>query len=610
MANSIRIKRSSSTNEPSPTLVQGEIANSESGSPNGINEFWIGVTGPANFKLVRNLNGAPAEPTAGLATATIASGDYMIFEDISDSQGKRTLLSNVPLSYFSNDQSWNNYVHPNHTGQVTSTGDGATALTVSAITAQPASGAISAADTILVNDGGVLSEATFTQLNTYFNSSLSFGNGTVTSITAGNGMSFTTITGSGAVTMGTPSTLTAATTNTVTAGTHTHAITTTGTGTIMASSGATLTGQFNCADNDVNRPTLEDYGVKHQAPTVSANAVTVDCTLGNSVLIDLDPATAAVTLTLSNPPPSGTYGEVNIAIVMGTPAYGITWPGSVTWQGGVAPSLTTTNNVVDLVHLFTVDGGTTWYGTYALADATAGGGTVSSVATGTGLSGGPITSTGTIDLDFDNLAEKTGNLVAGDRLVGVSGTTHFAETISAIPLSIFSNDSGWEANDPNTVLTTSVGSATWNWILDQDTMSSNSAAHVPTQQSVKAYVDNAVVSALRYQSGYNASTNTPDLDTSPSASIQKGWVYIVTVAGTFFTTPVQVGDMLIANQASPTLEAHWDIVEANQQPADQTTPGYVTVGAQSFGGTKSFEDISGTDAGATLDSFIIDGGTF
>lgn len=47
--------------------------------------------------------------------------------------------------------------------------------------------------------------------------------GTVTSVSAGNGMNFTTITGSGPVTMGTPSTITSATTNNVSAGTHTHA---------------------------------------------------------------------------------------------------------------------------------------------------------------------------------------------------------------------------------------------------------------------------------------------------------------------------------------------------------------------------------------------------
>lgn len=52
-----------------------------------------------------------------------------------------------------------------------------------------------------------------------------YGTGTVTSVSAGNGMNFSTITASGAVTMGTPSTLTAATTNAVTANSHTHAIT-------------------------------------------------------------------------------------------------------------------------------------------------------------------------------------------------------------------------------------------------------------------------------------------------------------------------------------------------------------------------------------------------
>ena len=50
--------------------------------------------------------------------------------------------------------------------------------------------------------------------------------GTVSSVASGNGMDFTTITGTGTVTMGTPSTLSAATTNSLTPTSHTHAITT------------------------------------------------------------------------------------------------------------------------------------------------------------------------------------------------------------------------------------------------------------------------------------------------------------------------------------------------------------------------------------------------
>lgn len=48
------------------------------------------------------------------------------------------------------------------------------------------------------------------------------GGGTVTSVAAGNGMDFTTITGSGSVTMGTPGSITSSSTNGVTATSHTH----------------------------------------------------------------------------------------------------------------------------------------------------------------------------------------------------------------------------------------------------------------------------------------------------------------------------------------------------------------------------------------------------
>ncbi len=70
-----------------------------------------------------------------------------------------------------------------HTGQVT--GSGALALDVTAITAQPASGAIIAADTILINDGGVLSEATFTQMLAFFDANITITNSQVSDFDAG-----------------------------------------------------------------------------------------------------------------------------------------------------------------------------------------------------------------------------------------------------------------------------------------------------------------------------------------------------------------------------------------------------------------------------------------
>jgi hypothetical protein len=168
----------------------------------------------------------------------------------------------------------------------------------------------------------------------------------------------------------------------------------------------------------------------------------------------------------------------------------------------------------------------------------------------------------------------------------------------------------------NLVSTTDTGSATWTWVIDEDSMISNSDTHVPTQQSVKQYVDGLVSTPLNYKGSFDPTdgggAGSPDLDSITSAT---GDMYTVTVAGTYNWTTgsaiLEVGDVLVA-EADGVLNnvSQWTIIQNNLSAATQTTPGYVSVGAQTFGGTKSFEDISGTDAGATLDSFVIDGGSF
>lgn len=99
-------------------------------------------------------------------------------------------------------------------------------------------------------------------------------------------------------------------------------------------------------------------------------------------------------------------------------------------------------------------------------------------------------------------------------------------------------------------------------LIDEDNMASDSLDYAPTQQSVKAFVESFVSSPLNYQGGYDASTNTPDLDTTPSG-ISIGDMYTVTAAGDFFTEGVEAGDVLIAQQDNPTLLTHWSIVNKN-----------------------------------------------
>ena len=99
-----------------------------------------------------------------------------------------------------------------------------------------------------------------------------------------------------------------------------------------------------------------------------------------------------------------------------------------------------------------------------------------------------------------------------------------------------------------------------------------------TDAASKAYVDASVAGGLVYQGGYNASTNTPDLTTSPN-SIEKGWTYTVTADGTFFGEQLRVGDVLIAEVNSPSSLADWTTVQNNIDLASLTQVGIGNVNA-------------------------------
>ncbi len=105
-----------------------------------------------------------------------------------------------------------------------------------------------------------------------------------------------------------------------------------------------------------------------------------------------------------------------------------------------------------------------------------------------------------------------------------------------------------------------------------------------TDAATKAYVDasSAGSGALIFQGGYDAATNTPDLDSNPSSSIKQGWVYVVTAAGNFFTEVVEVGDLLIADSDAPTALTDWVTVQNNIGLATTTTPGIASFSQTNF----------------------------
>ena len=182
------------------------------------------------------------------------------------------------------------------------------------------------------------------------------------------------------------------------------------------------------------------------------------------------------------------------------------------------------------------------------------------------MTGGTITSTG-------NLRLKNYSSLTGGRVMRWDNTNN---QLTNAPITISSNDVSITGD-----LTVSGGDITLSGtgrIQGVDTVSAN------TDAANKLYVDQQLAGSglLLFQGGYNASTNTPDLDSSPSSSIKKGWSYVVTADGSFFTEQVRVGDLLIAQQDAPTTLAHWVTVQSNIDLATTSTVGLASFSSADF----------------------------
>jgi len=98
-----------------------------------------------------------------------------------------------------------------------------------------------------------------------------------------------------------------------------------------------------------------------EAITSSSNAATLDLSSATNFTHTL---TENVTYTFSNPATSGKASAFTLKVVQDASAsgYTITWPSSVDWPAGTAPTLTATASAVDYFVFITTDGGTNYYG--------------------------------------------------------------------------------------------------------------------------------------------------------------------------------------------------------------------------------------------------------
>ncbi len=68
------------------------------------------------------------------------------------------------------------------------------------------------------------------------------------------------------------------------------------------------------------------------------------------------------TYTFVTPEASGYVSAITLKVTQDSTARTITWPSSVDWAGGTAPTLSTGSGDVDIFVFVTYDGGTTYYG--------------------------------------------------------------------------------------------------------------------------------------------------------------------------------------------------------------------------------------------------------
>jgi len=132
---------------------------------------------PNDSRIINLYDNSPPTDGALLITYdTTTSGDYAGEIIYIDKNNFEWLGKTVATQDWVNNNSAG-YTHPNHTGQVTSLGDGATALDVTAITDQ--SSIISTLDgteQFVINDGGMLCKATIADIDTYIATGTGYDN--------------------------------------------------------------------------------------------------------------------------------------------------------------------------------------------------------------------------------------------------------------------------------------------------------------------------------------------------------------------------------------------------------------------------------------------------
>jgi hypothetical protein len=129
----------------------------------------------------------------------------------------------------------------------------------------------------------------------------------------------------------------------------------------------TLNANVAMANNTLSNAKLTSYKETVVANTITTNTHTIDLSLSN--VFDLTLANAAIAISFTNPPATGTAYSFTIQCKQdATGSRVITWPASVKYPNASTPTMSTGANKIDIFSFFTLDGGTIYAGALSLAN--------------------------------------------------------------------------------------------------------------------------------------------------------------------------------------------------------------------------------------------------
>jgi hypothetical protein len=124
----------------------------------------------------------------------------------------------------------------------------------------------------------------------------------------------------------------------------------------MPLAGGTFSGFVAMGRQELRQPQIKEY-----SEAVATSNLTGSVLLTFSNIKDIT-ITGNLTFTdISDEPPSGQAANMTLILRQGATAYSVTFPASITWANGTTPDLTEANKTY-VLSMFTIDGGTTWYG--------------------------------------------------------------------------------------------------------------------------------------------------------------------------------------------------------------------------------------------------------